>query len=244
MKGSINKMFNINDSSKILLEEKRTKKCKLSRDELEALLDRSVSREEWKYYQDHGVDTIKEENVVDHDTYTVEITKQRDEVLKDTSYTLKTDEALPLIIHDISNDIKDSIGKKGIIKFKIVAVIKAINPLTNSIVENFAIDEKWDVVSTKDVLELDDILYNHLTTLQNQFEERNEGESGLVYQEISKIISKITEAPNKAAGSYIKLRKSISDKKATINVKNEDNECFKWAVLASSPCCALATTLL
>ena len=82
--------------------------------------------------------------------------------------------------------------------------------------------------------EVDDVIFNQIITLKEQFHERNDdGESGLVFQGISKIITKITEAPNNAAGSYIELPKSISDKKATINVKNNDNECFKWAVLAA-----------
>jgi len=32
--------------------------------------------------------------------------------------------------------------------------------------------------------------------------------------------------------SYIDLPKEIKDKKAIRNSKNDDNECFKWAVLA------------
>ncbi|XP_065211441.1 uncharacterized protein LOC135839374 [Planococcus citri] len=34
------------------------------------------------------------------------------------------------------------------------------------------------------------------------------------------------------AGSYIDLPKTLKDKKAIINVKNNDNECFKWSLLA------------
>ena len=33
-----------------------------------------------------------------------------------------------------------------------------------------------------------------------------------------------------SAGSYIPLNKKLADKKAIINIKNEDNECFKWCV--------------
>ena len=36
-----------------------------------------------------------------------------------------------------------------------------------------------------------------------------------------------------SADSYIPLPKWISDKKAIVNVKNNDNECFKWAVTCS-----------
>ena len=33
--------------------------------------------------------------------------------------------------------------------------------------------------------------------------------------------------------SYIELPKGVVSKKAVINLKNEDEECFKWAVLAA-----------
>ena len=33
-----------------------------------------------------------------------------------------------------------------------------------------------------------------------------------------------------SAGSYIPLDKKLVDKKAIINIQNEDNECFKWCV--------------
>ena len=36
-----------------------------------------------------------------------------------------------------------------------------------------------------------------------------------------------------AGGSYMELPKFIKDKKACINVKNDDDRCFEWAVLSA-----------
>ena len=224
----------ISEVEKIFNQE-NLKGRKLSRDELEDLLNRTIKREEWKDYDENGI-SIKEEKDdgrIQYETYSVEVKKQRDNVLKDTIYTLNKDDAIVNIVHDISNDIKAAVRTKGIIKFKIEAVIRATNPVSNLVVDNFGINERWDKISTNDLTEVDDVIFDQIITLKEQFHERSDGESGLVFQGISKIITKITEAPNNAAGSYIELPKSISDKKATINVKNNDNECFKWAVLAA-----------
>ena len=34
-------------------------------------------------------------------------------------------------------------------------------------------------------------------------------------------------------GSYIELPDYIKNKKACVNIKNTDEKCFKWAILAS-----------
>ena len=226
-------MFTTTEIEKILRAENRRNR-KLTRDEIELILDRDLTDEEWNGYDINGVSIIQDEdNRRDYETYSVEITKQRDGVLKDTTYTLRLDNAIPYIIVDVSNDLKNAVSIKGLIKFKIIAEFNARNPLNESVVKNFAIEERWDIVSNKDVLVINEVIFDHLTSLRNQFEDRNEGESGLVYESISRIITKIAEAPNNPGGSYIITPKWITNKKATINVKNDDNECFKWSVLAA-----------
>lgn len=40
------------------------------------------------------------------------------------------------------------------------------------------------------------------------------------------------ETYNYAGSSYIKLPPSLINKRATVNPQNNDNYCFKWAILA------------
>ena len=42
-----------------------------------------------------------------------------------------------------------------------------------------------------------------------------------------------TSFKNKKGSSYIKLPKELCDKKAYVNVKNTDNQCFKYAIISA-----------
>ncbi len=117
--------------------------------------------------------------------------------------------------------IWDTVHMKGVIKFKIEAVLRARNSLNLNIFDNFVLIGRWDKISTIYLNDAINIIYAHWSTLRDQIEERNEGESGLTFEGISKIITKIAEATNNAVGSYIELPKSKSSKKATINIKTQ-----------------------
>ena len=60
--------------------------------------------------------------------------------------------------------------------------------------------------------------------------EQAEG-SGWVFMEVIRLILKIDKWDPIKASSYIDLPKELKDKKAIINMKNEDNKCFLWSVL-------------
>ena len=62
---------------------------------------------------------------------------------------------------------------------------------------------------------------------------QNEG-SGWVFDRVVGFDIHINPFELLTGGSYIPLPKVLSDKKAIINVRNEnDNECFKWAVTSA-----------
>ena len=52
-----------------------------------------------------------------------------------------------------------------------------------------------------------------------------------MFLEVDKIVLHTTRWDPINAGSYIDLPPFLKNKKAIINMKNEDNECFKWCVL-------------
>ena len=74
----------------------------------------------------------------------------------------------------------------------------------------------------------DENIRDKLLKIIEEFQERD---SGWTLKEINYLNINIFKFNPLRAGSYIELPKTLQNKKACINVKNEDQECFKWAVL-------------
>ena len=55
--------------------------------------------------------------------------------------------------------------------------------------------------------------------------------SGWVFVKVEKLVLHTTKWDTVNAGSYIELPKALKDKKAIINMKNQDDKCFMWSVL-------------
>jgi len=56
--------------------------------------------------------------------------------------------------------------------------------------------------------------------------------SGWVLENIESLRADISKYKPFSGGSYIELDDKIKNKKCCINPKNDDQECFKWAILA------------
>ena len=82
-----------------------------------------------------------------------------------------------------------------------------------------------------------DLIYNHTqqdthnTLMQKLDDEQLEG-SGFVFQEIEEVILEIYKVNDIQASSYIELPGKYKDNKSTINIKNNDQYCFLWCILA------------
>ncbi|XP_037926191.1 uncharacterized protein LOC119661065 [Hermetia illucens] len=66
-----------------------------------------------------------------------------------------------------------------------------------------------------------------------KLEEFEEKDSGWTLSAIINLSININKFAPMQGSSYIQLPKEISDKKACINVKNDDNACFAWAVVSA-----------
>ena len=76
--------------------------------------------------------------------------------------------------------------------------------------------------------ELYDELMDELSEMVGYLEDKN---SGWIFDEIEKItIHTVEWDPLRAGSSWLPLPKELVDKKAIINMQNDDNECFKWCV--------------
>ena len=77
-------------------------------------------------------------------------------------------------------------------------------------------------------------VYNTLVhSLLDILEELNFPMSGFSYKGVLYMDVNFNKIYINRGGSYVELEKWIKDKKAIINPKNNDNECFKWAVIAA-----------
>ena len=83
-----------------------------------------------------------------------------------------------------------------------------------------------------------DLLYNNSTQqeihnklMQKLDDEQLEG-SGFQFQEIEEVILEIHKVRDIQASSYIELPGKYKDSKSIINIKNNDQNCFLWCILA------------
>ena len=83
-----------------------------------------------------------------------------------------------------------------------------------------------------------DLLYNNSTQqeihnklMQKLDDEQLEG-SGFQFQEIEEVILEIYKVNDIQASSYIELPGKYKDNKSIINIKNNDQYCFLWCILA------------
>ena len=76
-------------------------------------------------------------------------------------------------------------------------------------------------------------LYNEMVEeIEEEIQKAEMAEgSGWVFLNVKKLVLHTTRWDPINAGSYIDLPKALKNKKAIINMKNQDEECFKWCVL-------------
>ena len=71
----------------------------------------------------------------------------------------------------------------------------------------------------------------HNTLIEKLDEIQLEG-SGFQFQEIEEVILEIYKVRDIQASSYIELPGKYKDSKSIINIKNNDQYCFLWCILA------------
>ena len=68
--------------------------------------------------------------------------------------------------------------------------------------------------------------------LGHSLDEFEQGESGYIFDSIKKLTVKMFKYHDIRASSYCKLPKSFCNSKSIVNIKNNDNYCFLWSILA------------
>ena len=89
-----------------------------------------------------------------------------------------------------------------------------------------------DINVLTSVKRIDTIVNDIVDAFMKHLEEMNNKGSGGVFAGIIKTEVKMSKSKNIFGGSYVELPEKIKNKQACINIKNDDNECFKWSLLA------------
>ena len=98
------------------------------------------------------------------------------------------------------------------------------------VIKKFAFHSKGQKLILEDTDVSD--LYNEMVEEIEEIQKVQDAEgSGWVFMAVEKIVLHTTRWDPINAGSYIDLPEFLKNKKAIINMKNEDNECFKWCIL-------------
>ena len=98
-------------------------------------------------------------------------------------------------------------------------------------IKRFAFHSKGQklILESTDIYEIYEEMINEIEE-EIQKVEDSEG-SGWVFVEVENLTLHTVKWDPLKASSYIKLPKELKNKKAIINMKNEDNKCFLWCVL-------------
>ena len=138
-------------------------------------------------------------------------------------------------MNSVKPRVIDLIKSKGLIKVKLILTVKFTkeNPATGNIDINvYSFASKMEIVTeATDLTELFDHMADKIFELIQNFNNRG---SGWQFDRVEHLDININPYNPLSASSYIPLPKELAEKKAIINVKNEnDNECFKWTVTSA-----------
>ena len=89
---------------------------------------------------------------------------------------------------------------------------------------------RHEVLNTDDIT---DVMTKMATDIETQIEHAQLSKSNIVVEKINKIIINYDEYHPTRAGSYVKMPEWLSLNKACINIKHEDQTCFKYCVQCS-----------
>ena len=138
-------------------------------------------------------------------------------------------------MNNVKPRVINLIKSKGSIKVKLILTVRFTkeNPAPGKIDINvYSFASKMEIVTeATDLTELFNHMVDKIFELIQNFNNRG---SGWQFDRVEHLDININPFNPLSASSYIELPGNLAEKKAIINVKNEnDNECFKWAVTSA-----------
>ncbi|XP_015510307.2 uncharacterized protein LOC107217324 [Neodiprion lecontei] len=133
--------------------------------------------------------------------------------------------------------IESALKKKNALKVNTVLTAKYFDSKNDEKI----LEDKYFSTKNSEILRTTDLkdwfLRNVVDPTLKKMEEFEELGSGWAFSSIDNLRININKYNPMRVGSHIKLPSAIKNKTACVNVRNKDNECFKWAVLSAlHPC--------
>ena len=143
---------------------------------------------------------------------------------------MDVDNYLKLVESHLVKLARDQVTAMGSIKIQLILTVEFIHRSDDDIIEKFPKSNPITVLHGSNIRDIINEAYN---TLKQSFEKISNtlNDSDYLFHGIVSLIVDIHEVELIRGGSYIKLPEWIENKHAVLNPKNDDDECFKWAVI-------------
>lgn len=128
----------------------------------------------------------------------------------------------------ITNTLKTELKRLNCVKFNVVLDSTFINIEGETSQRGF-IARSRSIIKTSDLIDVVDECFQELIIKLTEHESRGSGWSLLQVNSMDVRVHK--QGYGERGSSYIKLPKKISNTNSCINIQNNDNECFKYAML-------------
>lgn len=122
-----------------------------------------------------------------------------------------------------------SLNKHNCIKLNFELFAYFMLPKSNEIMLK-SFNTKYNIVYNN--TDLKKLLMNVIDTLNEKFTEFQHCQSGWTFVSLSHLEININKYSPMRGGSYIELPSAIKNSKSCINIKNKDNYCFLWSIMA------------
>ena len=144
---------------------------------------------------------------------------------------MDVDNYLKLVESHLVKLARDQVTAMGSIKIQLILAVEFIHRSDGDILTKFPKSNPITVLHGSNIREIINEAYN---TLKQSFEKISNAlnDSDYLFHGIVSLVVDIHEVELIRGGSYIKLPEWIENKHAVLNPKNDDDECFKWAVIA------------
>ena len=145
---------------------------------------------------------------------------------------MDVDNYLKLVESHLVKLARDQVTAMGSIKIQLILAVEFIHRSDGDILTKFPKSNPITVLHGSNIREIINEAYN---TLKQSFEKISNAlnDSDYLFHGIVSLVVDIHEVELIRGGSYIKLPEWIENKHAVLNPKNDDDECFKWAVIAA-----------
>ena len=177
-----------------------------------------------------------------NDVYSMNmIVQQKDSLIIQPNETFIKNRLTNIFINEITNNSKNlKISQFVTIKYLISDGSEEVDNNYMEKLDNRTYDKKEfkevyfnsEIEVLTSVKKIDSIINNTIGQFMKQLEEMSQNGSGGVFGGIIKTEVKMSKSKNIFGGSYVELPEKIKNKKACVNIKNDDNECFYWSLKA------------